>query len=172
MSVKLLAAGVTAVAAIGAAAAGVVSVAPGGPATFQVRPVVLGAPLPLDPPPNPQPEANLPTISDLTTVLTNLSNPGVSYKAKEGLVEGGISPGQGRGLDHELRKGYRNGDFPLSFEVSNIQPSGPGRANADVAISGPKIPAPVTMNLAFVDQGGWVLTQDSAMELVQAAAGR
>jgi hypothetical protein len=172
MTVKFAAAGVAAVAAIAAAAAGVTSVASGiaspNSLALQVQPVAVGAPLPLDPPP----ATDLPTVSQLTTIMVNLSNPDVSYKPKEGLVEGGINPGEGHGLDHELKKGSRNGDFPLSFEVSNIQPAGPDRASADVAISGPKLPAPVTKNLTFVNQDGWMLTRDSAMELVQAATAR
>jgi hypothetical protein len=57
----------------------------------------------------------------------------------------------------------------LSFNVSNIQPSGPNAATADVAVSGPKLPAPVTRNLTFVNQGDWTLSQDSAAQLLQAA---
>ncbi len=53
--------------------------------------------------------------------------------------------------------------------MSNIQPAGPNTASADVAISGPKLPAPVTKTLTFVNQGGWVLSQDSATALMQAA---
>ncbi|HYB38185.1 MAG TPA: hypothetical protein VEF72_22265 [Mycobacterium sp.] len=168
MTVKLLATSVAAVAAIGAAAASVTTVAAGmtstNPAAFQVQPVVLGVPLPLDPP-----APNLPTADELTDILTNLADPGVSYTKKNVLVQGGISPGEGHGVDHELRKAARDGDLPLSFNVTNIQPAGPNAASADVAISGPKLPAPVTKNLTFINQGGWVLSQDSAMALVQAA---
>jgi hypothetical protein len=54
--------------------------------------------------------------------------------------------------------------------VTNIQPAGPNAATADVAISGPKLAAPVTQNYTFVDQGGsWIMSHDSAIALVQAA---
>lgn len=165
-TVKSIATGVAAVAAIGAAAAGVTSIASVTPTMPQVQPVAVGVPLPQDPPP---PGANVPTPDQLTGLLNSLSDPGVSYTTKTGLVEGGITSGEGHLVDHELRKAYRDGDLPLSFNVTNIQPSGPNTATADVAISGPKLPAPVTKNLTFINQGGWSLSRDSATELVQAA---
>ncbi len=164
-TMKSVATGAAAVAAIGAAAAGVTSIASVAPTMSQVRPVAVDAPLPQDPPPG----ANVPTADQLTGLLNNLSDPGVSYTTKTGLVEGGITSGEGHLVDHELRKAYRDGDLPLSFTVTNIQPSAPNAATADVAISGPKLPAPVTKNLTFINQGGWALSHDSATELVQAA---
>jgi hypothetical protein len=168
MTAKLLATGAAAVAAIGAAAAAVTFTASGvssaHPAALQVQTVAMGAPLPIDPPP----AADLPTDGDLSSLLTNLTNPGVSYKNKTGLVEGGISPNDGRGADHDLREAYQAGKFPLAFDVSNIQPAGPNAATADVAITGPKHPAPVTQNYRFVEQGGWMMSHDSAMALLQA----
>lgn len=191
---KLWAAGVATTAAIGVVAAGITSMAAGVPATVRVQPVVIGAPLPLDPPPTPapvepvpvslapqvppappapdQPAAALPTPQQLSDVLTRLADAGVSYKTKQDLVEGGIEPGEGHGLDHELRKAYRAGELPLTFDVTNIQPTGPNTAAADVTIAGPKM-APVTQPLTFVDQGGnWVLSRDSAMALMQAFQAR
>ena len=164
-TVKTIATGVAAVAAIGAAAAGVTSIASFTPTMPRVQPVAVGAPLPQDPPPG----ANVPTPDQLTGLLNTLSDPGVSYTTKTGLVQGGIDSGEGHLFDHELRKAYRDGEFPLSFNVTNIQPSGPTAATADVAVSGPKLPAPVTRNLTFVNQGGWALSQDSAAQLLQAA---
>lgn len=168
MTVKLLATGVAAAAAIGAAAAGLTSIAystSAAPAA-QVQPVAVSAPLPQDPPP----AANLPTDGELSSLLTNLTNPGVSYKNKTGLVEGGISPEDGRGSDRDLRKAFEDGKFPFSFNASNIQEAGPNAATADVAITGPKLPAPITQNYRFVNQGGLMLSHDSAMELLQTIA--
>ncbi|HEU4360691.1 MAG TPA: hypothetical protein VFR27_04185 [Mycobacterium sp.] len=195
MITKLFGAGVASAAAIGAIAAGIASTvgdgASGRPAAVRVQPVVVGAPLPLDPPPPPppvepvpaslapeappappappQPAAALPTAEQLTDLLNRLSDPGVSYTTKENLVEGGIAPSEGHGLDHELRKAYRAGQLPLQFDVTNIQPVGPNTAAADVAISGPKMQPPVSKPLTFVDQdGNWVLSHDSAVALLQA----
>src|ERR1700730_539402 len=167
MTVKMLATGAAAVAAIGAAAAGLTSFAPGNATALQVQPVALGVPFAQDPPPAP----NLPTAGDLSSLCTNLTNPGVSYHSKTGLVAGGISDDEGRDADHKLRDAFRAGNFPESFDVPNIQPAGPNAASADVAISGPKFPTPVTQNLTFVNQGGWAVSPQSAQALVQAATG-
>ncbi|OBJ58239.1 hypothetical protein [Mycobacterium sp. 1423905.2] len=176
-TVRSVALNAAALAVIGAAATGIVSAASdlsaaGAPA---VALVAVGAPLPQDPPPPPAPAPapGLPTADQLTGLLNNLADPGVSYRTKEGLVEGGIGSGEGHVVDHELRKAYRNGELPLSFNVSNIQPAGPNRASADVAVSGPKLPAPITKNLNFVNQNGnWMLSADSESALVQAVSGQ
>ncbi|ETW26784.1 hypothetical protein MGAST_06175 [Mycobacterium gastri 'Wayne'] len=165
MMMKSVATGLAAVAAIGAAAAGVTSVASESPAVSQVLPVVFGAPLPQDP----APAANLPTAAQLTSLLNSLADPSVSFANKSDLVEGGIGGTEARLADHELKKAAKNGDLPLSFTVSNIQSAGAGTATADVAVSGPKLTSPVTQNVTFVNQGSWMLSRSSAMELLQAA---
>ncbi|MGB9305738.1 MAG: hypothetical protein WCB92_19275 [Mycobacterium sp.] len=160
MSMRSIATGFAAVAAIGAAAAGVSAV---GPAAYQVQPVVFGAPLPQDP------AASMPTAGQLTGILNSLADPSVPFANKSNLVEGGISGTEAHMADHQLKKAAKNGDLPLSFSVANIQPAASGSATADVAVSGPKIAAPVTQNVTFINQGGWVLSRSSAMSLLQAA---
>ena len=170
-----------ALAVIGGAAAGIASVAAPG-AVAQVQLAAVGAPAPASgwypqpqdppppPPPAPAPGQNLPNPDQLVNLLNQVTNPGVSYTTKQNLVQGGISPDEGHGADHDLRKAYRNGNFPETFTVTNIQPAGPNAATADVAIGGPKFAGPVTKNLAFVNEGGnWILQHDSALALVQAA---
>jgi hypothetical protein len=167
MTVKMLATGAAAVAAIGVAAAGLTSFASGSATALQVQPVAMGVPFAQDPPP----AQDLPTAGDLSSLCTNLTNPGVSYHSKTGLVAGGINDDEGRDADHKLRDAFRAGNFPESFDVTNIKPAGPNTASADVAISGPKFPTPVTQNLTFVNQGGWAISPQSAQALVQAATG-
>jgi hypothetical protein len=172
-TMKSIATSAAAVAAIGVAAAfatsTVASVASGAAPTVRVQPVAVGA-LPQDPVPAPAPAANVPTAGQLTGVLNNLADPNVPFANKSNLVEGGISGTEAHLADHEFKKAAKNGDLPLAFNVSNIQPgAAPGSATADVAVSGPKIPSPVTQNVTFVNQGGWVLSRASAMELLQAA---
>jgi hypothetical protein len=175
MTVKLLATGVAAVAAIGAASAGVTSLASGmtsdSPAAFAVQPAAVSAPLPLDPPPAPPgAPAALPTPEQLASLCTQATDPGVSYTTKTNLVENGISSGEGHVADHDLRKAYRDGKFPETFNATNIRPAGPNMAAADVAISGPKFAGPVIKQLVFINQGGnWILQHDAALALVQAA---
>ncbi|ORV80974.1 hypothetical protein AWC11_27500 [Mycobacterium interjectum] len=147
---KSLAAGGAALAAMGVAGIGVAS----------------AAPLPQDPPPAP----GLPSPEQLSTLCTQATDPGVSYTTKTNLVENGIAPDEGHVADHDLRKAYRNGNFPETFAVTNIAPAGPNMAQADVAISGPRFAGPVEKHLVFVNQGGnWILQHDAAIALIQAA---
>lgn len=160
MTVKSLATGVAAVAAISAAAAGVTCIASVAPATPQVQPVVFGAPLPLDP------ATDVPTADELITVLNGLQNPSVPFASKSYLVEGGVGGVEAHIADRKLQKAAANGSLPLSFNIANIVPAGPGTASADVTATGPHL-APTTQNLTFVNQGGWKLSKGSAMTLIQ-----
>jgi hypothetical protein len=165
---KSIVTGAAAVAAIGAAAGGMTSIAFSGPA--QVQPVAYGAPMPLDPAPAPAPGANVPTADQLTGLLNSLADPNVPFANKSNLVEGGISGTEAHIADHELKKAAKNGDLPLAFNVANVQPgTAAGSATADVSVSGPKLPNPVMQSITFVNQGSWMLSRASAMELLQAA---
>ena len=166
-TVKSIAASVAVLAAIGGAAAGVASIAPHG-GLAQVQLSAVGVPLPQDPPPAPAPSADLPTAAQLAGLLTSLTDPGVSFADKSNLVEGGISGMQAQMADRRLKKAADNGDLPLTFNITNIQPGAPGSATADVAVSGPKLPSPVTQNATFINQGGgWMLSRASAIQAIQ-----
>ena len=170
-TVKFFATSVAALAVIGGAAAGMASIAaPSELALVQLA--AVGAPLPQDPPPAlpPAAGANVPTPAQLTGLLNSLADPNVPFANKSNLVEGGISGTEAHMADHELKKAAKNGDLPLAFNVTNVQPgTAPGSATADVAVSGPKLPSPVTQSVTFVNQGAWVLSRASAMQLLQAA---
>lgn len=169
-TVKSVATGVAALTAIGGAAAGVASIAaPVG--VGQAHLAALGAPLPQDPPPAPPgAPGQLPTADQLANLCNQVTDPGVNYREKNNLVENGVSQNEGMVADHDLRKAYRNGNFPEQFNVTNIAPAGPNLAQADVGISGPKFAGPVSKHLVFVNQGGnWVLQHDAAIALIQAA---
>ncbi|MCW2658925.1 MAG: mtb12 2 [Mycobacterium sp.] len=169
-SLKSLAMGVPALGALGAAAVGATSIsslAAGNP--VQVRLAAIGAPQPHNPPPAPAPGANVQTAGQLTGLLNSLADPSVPFANKGNLVEGGISGTEAHMADHELKKAAKNGDLPLGFNITTIQSGAPGSVTADVAVSGPKIPSPVTQNVTFVNQGSWMLSRSSAMELLQAA---
>src|SRR6201996_4959556 len=118
MRMKSLATGAIAAAAMGAAGVGVASAPP--------------------PPQDPPPAPGLPSPEQLSTLCTQATDPGVSYTTKTNLVENGIAPDEGHVADHDLRKAYRDGKFPETFNVTNIAPAGPNAAQADVAISGPR----------------------------------
>jgi hypothetical protein len=161
-----------ALAIIGGAAAGIAEVAT--PAA-QVQLAAVGAPLPQEPPPPPPPApavpGQLPNPDQLANLCNQATDPGVGYSTKNNLVENGITPDEGHVADHDLRKAYRNGNFPETFTVTNIVPAGPNLAAAQVAIAGPKFAGPVSKQLVFVNQGGnWVLQHDAAIALIQAAS--
>ncbi|MEZ0367106.1 hypothetical protein ACAG26_25850 [Mycobacterium sp. pUA109] len=164
MSVKSLVAGVAALTAVGAAAVGATVLAvSASPAAAQVRPVVFEVPL--------DQTAALPTADQLVGVLNGLADPNVPFANKSNLVEGGIGPVQAAMADHHMQKAASKGELPLAFNVANIAPAGPGAASADVTVSGPKLAAR-TMNVTFVNQGGWMLSSGSAAQLLQAASGK
>jgi hypothetical protein len=166
---RSIATGVAALAAIGGAAALATSAAPQTVPALQLA--ALGAPLaPAQPqPPVPVPNAGVPSAAELTGILNSLADPNVPFANKSNLVEGGISGTEAHMADHELKKAAKNGDLPLSFNVANIQQGAPDSATADVAVSGPKIPSPVTQSVTFVNRGSWTLSRASAMSLLQAA---
>jgi hypothetical protein len=155
-----------------AAALAVLAIVGGAAATAppsvmaQVQLAAVGnpaAPRPQDPAPA------LPNPGQLASLCTQVTDPGVSYTTKINLVENGITADEGHVADHDLRKAYRDGKFPETFNVTNIAPAGPN-ATADVAISGPKFAGPVIKQLMFVNQGGnWILSHESAIALIQAA---
>jgi hypothetical protein len=167
VTVKSLATGVAAIAAIGAAATGVtlgvIFNASAGAVSAQVQPVVFGAPIPLDPG---APGVDVPTADQLLAVLNSLQDPSVPFASKSNLVEGGVGGVEGHIADKELQKAAAKGDLPLTFNIANIQPSGPAAASANVTATGPRL-APTTENLTFGDQGGWKLSRASAMTLIE-----
>jgi hypothetical protein len=160
VTVKSLATGLAALAAIGAAAASVTCIASVTAASPQVQPVVFGAPLPLDP------GVDLPTADQLLSVLNSLQDPSVPFGSKSYLVEGGVGGVEGHMADKKLQQAAAKGSLPLTFNITNIQPAGPGAASANITATGPRL-APTTENITFVDQGGWQLSRTSAMTLIQ-----
>ncbi|MCV7314900.1 hypothetical protein H7J77_05020 [Mycolicibacillus parakoreensis] len=169
---KIFATGVTAVAVLGTAGLAATTVAE-SPAPA-VHPVVFDTPLPLDPPPTPAPApaADLPTAETLTGLLDNLVDPQTSDELKSDLVAGGLQRHQANVLDHKLRQAGRRGELPLTFTADNIQSTGENTVSSDVTVTGPKIPSPIEKNVTFVNENGWMLSQDTADELVEAIVGR
>jgi hypothetical protein len=163
---KSIAAGACALAVVGGAAAGMACVA-AQPGPAQLGLASFGAPLPQDPAPT-LPAADTPSADQLTGLLNSLADPSVPFANKSNLVEGGISGTVAHVADSKIKKAAKNGDLPLTFDVSNIQPGASGSATADVAVSGPKLTNPVTQSLTFVNQGSWMLSRSSAMALLQA----
>ncbi|KKB99891.1 hypothetical protein [Mycolicibacter arupensis] len=164
MTMKSLATAVAAVAAIGAATSAVSYLTAQAPAAAQAPTTVFFAPLPLDP------AAAVPAPEQLASVLNTLADPGVPAAGKSDLVEGGLGPAESGVIDHKLQKALKKGALPLSISVANVIPTGPGAASADVTASSPKL-EPHTVNLTFVDQGGWKLSRASLLSLSQLTSG-
>ncbi|BBZ22806.1 hypothetical protein [Mycolicibacter hiberniae] len=160
MKTKSLATRLAAIAAIGAAAAAVNSLATPAPAAAQAPTTVFFAPLPLNP------AAAVPAAEELAGVLNTLADPNLPAVGKSHLVEGGLGGPESSILDRRLKKAAQNGALPLSISVANVAPAGPGAASADVTASSPKL-EPHTVNLTFVDQGGWKLSRASLLSLSQ-----
>jgi hypothetical protein len=163
VTLKSLATGVAVVGAIGAAAAGVSSIASVTATLPAVQPVVFSAPLPLDPV---APAADVPAPDVLVGVLNSLQDPSVPFASKSNLVEGGVGGVEGHYADKKLQQAAARGSLPLTFNITNIAPAGPGAASASVTATGPRL-APTTENITFVDKGGWKLSRTSAMTLIQ-----
>ncbi|MBS9535788.1 hypothetical protein KIH27_19565 [Mycobacterium sp. M1] len=156
------------VTAAAAALAAVCGAAVGTPGPVQIRPVVFTVPLPLDPAP---PAQDLPTVDQVSRILTDLADPGVPDKVKNPLVQGGVNSGERRAFTRDrLDKAARHGELPLSFAVGNIWSVGPGTAAAQVTVSGPKLAAPEPKVFTFIDQGHWMLSSDSAAALIETVA--
>src|SRR5947209_5484585 len=107
-TLKSAATSVAAVAAIGAAGLGVTAAAFVPASPDQVQLAAVGAPMPQDPPPAP----GLPTPEQLSTLCTQVTDPGVNYRDKNNFVENGVSQNEGMVADHDLRKAWRTGNFP------------------------------------------------------------
>ena len=168
MTVKLLATGVAAVATIGAAAAGVTSLASGAMHPHRRwRPSCSAHRSTRRRPRRASRRCRAPRSCPTSRPASPTQ--ACRTRRKFGLVENGISADEGHVADHDLRKAFRNGNFPEQFAFTNIQPIGPNGASADVAITGPKFAGPVNKQLAFVDQGGtWV---SAARRRARAGAG-
>ncbi|WP_234812162.1 hypothetical protein [Mycolicibacter longobardus] len=157
---KSLATAAAAAVVISAGASAVSYLATPAPASAEAPTTVFFAPLPLDP------AADVPAPEQLTDVLNTLADPGIPAAGKSYLIEGGLGGAETALMDHKMQKAARNGKFPLAISVANVTPAGPGAATADVTASGPKM-EPRSVNLTFVDQGGWKLSKTSLLTLSQ-----
>lgn len=169
MTVRSLAAGTVAVAAVATIVGGPVSAQSETPAVAQVRPVVFGSPLPR----HPAPQQQLPTTGQLTDILMRLADPDVSDEVRSDLVQGGIDSERREFRQRKLAKAAARGELPLLFAVGNVWSVGPDTAAAETTVSSPKLPARDPEVFTFVDEGGqWRLSSDSAAMLLEAISER
>lgn len=163
MILKTLAIGVvTSAAAAGlvtAAATGVSSVAAStAPA---IAPVVWDTPMPQAPAPELQ--------APLTQTLSVLAGPG-AFSGKAAYIQGGIGRFESIAADRVYTSAARDGKFPLTFTVLDIDVNGPvATANVTAtAATGATATQPVTFT-AGPSPTGWQVSRQSAVALLSAA---
>ncbi|MGV0790975.1 hypothetical protein [Mycolicibacterium sp. XJ1819] len=174
MTLKTLVTGLitggAAAALVAGAAAGVTSIAtPSNPfvsdsavsASAEVAPVVHGIPMPQAP----APELEGP----LLTTLNALAGPGSFSPSgnKSAYIQGGTGRLEGITADRAFNNAAREGKFPLSFIVANIDQIG-GVATADVTATA-ATGGTATQNIQFVagpSPTGWQIAKGSALSLL------
>ena len=163
MSLKSLTIGVAAVSLVGAAAAGVTSIA-SAPTTPSpaITPVVFGAPLPLDP-------ATDQLTGEFTGILNQLQNPGVKFKEKAYLVEGGLGPIESRTADRLLNNASQQGKLPLAFSLTPPVVSADGATATTTVTATSPAGTPASQLVTFINSNGWKLSKSSATAIIQAA---
>ncbi|MUL49947.1 hypothetical protein FZI85_00075 [Mycobacterium sp. CBMA293] len=164
MIVKSLVTGIAAVALVGAAAAGTnvasqpASSTAGTPQA--IVPVVRQVPLPQAPAPGLQ--------SALVSTLNGLTSAGSFGGAKGSYIQGGVGRLEAITADRAYSNAVREGVFPMSFAVADIDDAGDGTATANVmatAATGATASQPLTF-VAGPSPSGWQLSKGSAMALL------
>lgn len=160
MTLKFLVTGVAAAAVVAGGAAGVTSIASTTAASPAVSPVVFGVPMPQVPAPD--------LAGPLTQTLQALAGPG-SFSGKGPYIQGGIGRFEALTADRAYNNAAREGKFPLSFTVLNVDRNG-GVATADVTATAPT-GGTATQNIVFVagpSPSGWQVSKGSALNLLSA----
>lgn len=150
-----------------AAAAGVVTAATAGVTSVAassvpaVTPVVWDIPMPQAPAPELQ--------APLTQTLTVLAGPG-SFSGKAPYIQGGVGRIESVAADRAYSNAAREGKFPLTFNVLDIDVNGPiATANVTAtAATGGTATQPVTF-IAGPSPTGWQVSKQSALALLSAA---
>ncbi|MGH3678450.1 MAG: hypothetical protein ACRDU5_22470 [Mycobacterium sp.] len=98
----------------------------------------------------------------LQGVLDGLAAPGPSFRAKGGLVEGGVGIIEGRTADRLLKNAYATGTLPVAFNVS--PPVCAGNTATSTVSAGSS-----SQQITFVNEGGaWKLSRGSATTVLSA----
>jgi hypothetical protein len=163
--VKSLVTGIAATALVGAAAVGTTVATQTAVRTTGMRaavaPVVRQLPLPQAPAPGLQ--------TSLVSTLTGLTAAGSFAGSKGSYIQGGVGRFEAITADRAYDNAAREGKFPLSFTVANVDQNG-GVATADVTATAPT-GGTATQNIVF-DAGpspsGWQVSKSSALNLLSA----
>ncbi|WJR34204.1 hypothetical protein P3F83_01785 [Mycobacteroides immunogenum] len=112
-----------------------------------------------------EPADDLPTADQLRTILYTVANPDIPTLEKSAYVDGGVSEGTAACMDQYFSQAKQHGVFPLDFDVSDVRTAGPGAADAEVVITGPRM-NPYKNRIRFVYEDGWRLTKNSIAQFV------
>lgn len=164
MIVKSLVTGIAATALVGAAAVGTTVAAQTAVPTTGMRaavaPVVRQLPLPQAPAPGLQ--------TSLVSTLTGLTAAGSFAGSKGSYIQGGVGRLEAITADRAYSNAVKQGVFPMSFAVADIDDLGDGTATANVtatAATGATASEPLTF-VAGPSPTGWQLSKGSAMALL------
>ncbi|CAM5734733.1 hypothetical protein MAUB1S_04341 [Mycolicibacterium aubagnense] len=164
MIVKSLVTGIAATALIGAAAVGTTVASqtdiPTTGTRAAVAPVVRQVPLPQAPAPGLQ--------ASLVSTLTGLTAAGSFAGSKGSYIQGGVGRLEAITADRAYSNAVKQGVFPMSFAVADIDDLGDGTATANVtatAATGATASEPLTF-VAGPSPTGWQLSKGSAMALL------
>jgi hypothetical protein len=162
--VKSLVTGIAAAALVGAAAVGTtVASQPAGltaGTSPAVAPVVRQVPLPQAPAPGLQ--------ASLVSTLSGLTAAGSFAGSKGSYIQGGVGRLEAITADRAYSNAVKQGVFPMSFAVADIDDLGDGTATANVtatAATGATAAQPLTF-VAGPSPTGWQLSKGSAMALL------
>ncbi|MGB5111996.1 MAG: hypothetical protein WBO08_10455 [Mycobacterium sp.] len=125
-----------------------------------ITPVVWDIPIPQAPAPELQ--------APLTRTLSVLAGPG-SFSGKSAYLEGGIGRVESVAADRAYSNAAKKGQFPLTFNVLDIDVNGP-IATANVTATA-ATGATATQQITFIagpSPSGWVVSKQSAMALLSA----
>ena len=163
MIVKSLVTGIAATALVGAAAVGTTvasQTAIPTTGTSTVATVVRQVPLPQAPAPGLQ--------ASLVSTLTGLTAAGSFAGSKGSYIQGGVGRLEAITADRAYSNAVKQGVFPMSFAVADIDDLGDGTATANVtatAATGATAAQPLTF-VAGPSPTGWQLSKGSAMALL------
>ncbi len=163
MIVKSLVTGIAATALVGAAAVGTTVVSQTAiptTGTSTVAPVVRQVPLPQAPAPGLQ--------TSLVSTLNGLTAAGSFAGSKGSYIQGGVGRLEAITADRAYSNAVKQGVFPMSFAVADIDDLGDGTATANVtatAATGATAAQPLTF-VAGPSPTGWQLSKGSAMALL------
>jgi hypothetical protein len=111
----------------------------------------------------------VPTVDQVVGIMQQLTDPNIPAVNKGNIVSPGFSPDEAGTIDDHLHRMQSVDILPLSFVVTDIEPTPGNLSGATVSTTGSfhqyTNPGPIVL----VEQNGhWLITQDTAMTALNA----